>query len=204
MVDKTRASTLQERFGFKDSDLKTSEHDEIMCWLDQNIQTLCQRLICFPIDGTWAREEIARCMRQWAEGDHVAVKDFPRIPPCPRRTLKVRSQWEVPIMSGQYTIGFLDMVAQCEFLGLSVSWERTQADRKLDVRQETVGLNFEVKSDIPSIGELIRQINFYRQYRPGHYIIVSADGRWKKQIESQGMTFLDTQNANGPIDRILR
>ena len=42
---KPKAKTLQQRFGFIDADLKTPEHDEIMLWLDQNVELIAKGLV---------------------------------------------------------------------------------------------------------------------------------------------------------------
>src|SRR5690349_21525027 len=35
-----KAKTLQERMGFRDDELSTPKHDEIMLWLDENVRSL--------------------------------------------------------------------------------------------------------------------------------------------------------------------
>ena len=42
---KPKAKTLQQRFGFIDADLKAPEHDEIMLWLDQNVELIVKDLV---------------------------------------------------------------------------------------------------------------------------------------------------------------
>jgi hypothetical protein len=49
---------------------------------------------------------------------------------------------------------------------------------------------FEIKPSIPSVGELIRQIRMYQQYKPGKYIVVSPDDRFASVLSGQGIEFL--------------
>ena len=51
------------------------------------------------------------------------------------------------------------------------------------------GFAIEVKSKIPSIGELIRQINFYRNYTGGRWIVVSPDDRYADVLRAQDIQF---------------
>jgi hypothetical protein len=40
----SKPETLQQRFGFMDDDRKTPKHDEIMLWLDQNLQSVLESI----------------------------------------------------------------------------------------------------------------------------------------------------------------
>jgi hypothetical protein len=39
-MQKTRATTLQQKFGFQDPDLTSPAHDAMMVWLDQNVESI--------------------------------------------------------------------------------------------------------------------------------------------------------------------
>lgn len=41
---KPRATTIQQRFGFLDNDLMTPMHDEMILWLDNNIESIISDL----------------------------------------------------------------------------------------------------------------------------------------------------------------
>jgi hypothetical protein len=44
-MENKKATTLQQRFGFSDPELKTPKHDELMIWLDENCQEVYRRLM---------------------------------------------------------------------------------------------------------------------------------------------------------------
>jgi hypothetical protein len=147
---KPRATTIQQRFGFKDDDLEKPDHDTIMIWLDQNITAVVNDLISkYP-------EQFVDC----------------------RETDSAEAIWERPIMSGTYCIGFVDMYIP---------------DYQLYI---------EVKTRIPSIGELIRQISMYKTYAcaRGYYrfAVVSPDDRFEKILENQGIHFY--KYTGDPLD----
>jgi hypothetical protein len=54
---------------------------------------------------------------------------------------------------------------------------------------------FEVKSFIPSLGDVIRQVRHYQAHLPITYVIVSPDVRFRSQIEAQGVRFLEYVSA---------
>jgi hypothetical protein len=75
---------------------------------------------------------------------------------------------------------------------------------------------FEVKTTIPSLGELLRQLSMYRQYLRKHrdefdpqIVVVCPDARFADKIREQGFGFIQTPGAtpkaNGqpPKDRWL-
>ena len=73
---------------------------------------------------------------------------------------------EYPVTDRNYVIGFVDVYCQQYNLGI------------------------EIKTQIESVGELLRQINFYRNYLgKGTWIVVSPDGRFAKVLQDQGVHF---------------
>ncbi len=49
---------------------------------------------------------------------------------------------------------------------------------------------FEVKTAIPSLGELIRQINMYRAYKKSKFYVVSKDDKFLSQLLEQNIGFV--------------
>ena len=49
---------------------------------------------------------------------------------------------------------------------------------------------FEVKTQIKSAGELIRQINYYKEYVRGHYVVVSPEDKFARILKEQGIGFI--------------
>lgn len=72
---------------------------------------------------------------------------------------------EYPVSDNRYVIGFID-----------IYWPHAVA--------------VEVKTEIPVIGDLIRQIQFYRNYMGGPcWIVVSPDDRAASILKEQGIYF---------------
>lgn len=127
---KPRASTIQQRFGFQDGDLKTPKHDEIMLWLDENAEGVVKQILAWNDD--WIdrdrqdatqraaqavfhkRYERARNAGDVAELDAWSMGEPPIKPP-----LEVTREWEYAIVDhkhggGKYVIGFVDMMVKVE------------------------------------------------------------------------------------------
>jgi hypothetical protein len=198
--------TLQAKFGFQDGDLKTPKHDEIMIWLADNILEICMRILGVQSGtGEWPSAEIdktqAEILALEKDGYRREGGDSTEIPKYPG-TFRVSVVWEKPIMSDKYTVGFVDLQALCRHKPhLSINkgggyWDKTYSYSRYWEQETTI--NFEVKSSIPSLGELIRQISFYKQYSESgtRFVVVSPDTRWQRQLESQGIGFV---NSDAPL-----
>lgn len=235
---KPKAKTLQERFGFHDEELRTPKHDEMMLWLDANIDSVAADL--FHVDwtdkarkqqendiakarGTWienlkigaglTEEEEKQVRLLVAEIKHWSLQNNPekqrgftdtlntyleaiaqgfrdpgRAPMRPTCKATER-RWEYPIMDGRITVGFADYFAKVETFDASLDGP-LNAPRWV-LRRERVNLFFEVKPEIRSLGELMRQLNHYRVYTyEGQFFVVSPDDRFRSTLESQGIGFV--------------
>jgi len=184
-MEKTRATTIQQKLGFMDDDLKTSRHDEIMLWVSSH----ALEIVTAIVDNRWTDRGIEWLNEDLRKhgGPTITLADLP-----PRKPLEIASVvWEHPIMSNKYVVGFVDLAIWyiCDGLGLDMTvyaWEvhHCKSDYPICI---------EVKSSIPSAGELIRQIQLYRQYQKGTYVVVSPDARYADVLKSQGIEFYHCQ-----------
>ncbi len=116
------------------------------------------------------------------------------VPPKPFIRI-VKKQWEHPILSRDYTIGFIDMMVIYEQPFLSIELELTDAGwvEQWHVtfyrysHNEENSIYFEAKTEIPSLGELIRQINMYRSYGAKRFFVVSPNDSYAQLLKRQGI-----------------
>jgi hypothetical protein len=199
-MTKARATTISQRFGFLDGDLKTSKHDEIMEWLDNNMVSIITKLINFcPI---WTGNQRV-VMQKLPFGQDKKLLDFNvsanEWGKLPLRALKVKKFWEFPIKSKEYIIGFVDMKVE-----YGISWldydggEDNLLFDKIKVNSPSLNhsLLFEVKTSVPSIGELLRQINMYREYDGSSFVVVAPPNAiLSNRLVSQGIAFIAYPNS---------
>jgi hypothetical protein len=232
---KKETATLQQKLGFFDEDLKKPKHDEIMLWLDSNIEDLVKQNfqvqaqpgqvealkdqtindIKLAIDWkltmleklkaealsipTKAKELQERIDMEQKKVDYMlgwnGFDSNPKVVPEILRKI-----WEYTITtqgsyqngnSSKFTVGFIDYAVTVKYPryeprvgGITYTWN--QAYKKYEnfdivkvpyiyYQKEEMNLFFEVKTEIKSIGELIRQINHYRAYAFGIYTVVSPE-----------------------------
>ena len=137
-----------------------------------------------------------------------------------RNPIKITDlSWEFPVtsqsksttgyVSSKNLIGFIDLKLTFEFSTLTVTgidfiekkvidkiqWK--QSEKEIDYKsgyeyfencKET--LYIEVKTEIKSLGELFRQLQTYKTYINGNFVVVCPDDKEKQIIKEQGFIFV--------------
>jgi hypothetical protein len=229
-MNKQKAETHIQQLGFFDDDLKTSKHDEIMIWLDENIQEAINTLFYKPFDDvekqrlvndTMQRsqrllpilekelrrsgkleenKEKLQSLKDW-DGSNVATPDTGHL-----TTLINRKVWEKTVLrenrnaGSKFTLGFIDLAVSYEMVYYYIAGVPVGVHQETDINQYQIpyidyswlgdNVYFEVKAKMPTLGELLRQINFYKDHLPGQYVVVSSDDRFKRILSEQGVGFL--------------
>jgi hypothetical protein len=197
MPAKNRAHTLQEKFGFLDGDLRTPVHDAIMVWLDGEAERLART---FASKMSQCSEEYIAKLRATAnqmvtQDFSESAKDWPGLgaPPVPKFLGVRKKTWESPIVTpSKFTVGFVDMEVIVEYEVLDYSWSNQPRELpSWKLWRQSATILFEVKSSIPSVGEVIRQIRLYQEYKDGIYVVVSPDTRFASILRGQGIHFIE-------------
>ena len=143
-----RGNTLIEKFGFKDDDLKKPKHDDIMFWLESEVKKHENTTDYFEFIGAYAslgKNIVSRSSRttEKAAGEVRNILDE-------NRTMSLESlTWEYEIKKGNWTVGFIDLLTQHK---IYVPYPNDSF---------YITTVFEVKTEIPTMGELLRQIRAY-------------------------------------------
>ena len=198
-----KARTLQQRFGFQDKDLTTPQHDEIMMWLNKS----AEKILYSPPWQSWLKKRWDKRIEEQETfikvngGENIYQQIMQHVPKS-QDTIAIENitcQWEYPIVDqnnrskSQYVIGFVDLRVSFEVKMPSASYSsdgHSINNWKWGTATRNISINFEVKTKIPSLGELFRQINLYKTYDDSYFVIVSPDDRFQHQIISQGLYFL--------------
>lgn len=196
MTQKTRGTTIQQRFGFKDEDLKKPLHDEIMLWLDKNAEA-----IILEIEGSeWSERKVIRQLEYLniaAKEEGVEVPEVGDPPPKPKPEL-LKKQWEYTVESGNFVVGFIDMALTYTVFDLwikGIKWDNKpkgiESAPEWFVGHGRKTIFLEVKTSIRSLGELIRQIRLYQNYlKEKKFVVVSPEDQHVDTLESQGIGFI--------------
>lgn len=166
MTDKT-SKTIIEKFGFKDEELTTPEHDKIMLWTYKNWMKTIKQKLKKEILQELINNQTSKNEEEDKKNSELVEKALNNIPP--HYTLEL----EKPILNNKFNIGFIDASVFLDFTIL------TNHTRKR--------INFEIKPIIKSIGETIRQIQFYKSHDFGEWIIITKTKGLKQLFKEQNI-----------------
>lgn len=112
----------------------------------------------------------------------------------PYKITEVRWEHQIIYQSGTYRtiVGFIDIMVSLEG---RFYYKNPVNDDDYETKNKVF---IEVKTEIPSLGELIRQMRAYQSYEGTftYYLIVSPDDRHKKILNEQGFLFYKYKNPN--------
>lgn len=209
---KPAAETLRERLAFNDPDRSTPLHDDICLWLDEwlhdedHLWTLCHggRREWTPqrIERLLREEEACRTRqlaspytqdRDRAEWDRRVLG-----PPPPFEGPELLGTcWEKAIGDEKWVSGFIDLNAEIEQTGNIALGEHFAHSNygvcrpsEWHISRHERQYAFEVKSSIPSLGELLRQIRYYERKHTATYYVVAPDDRYAGKLNEQGVGFI--------------
>jgi hypothetical protein len=127
-------------------------------------------------------------------------------------SLGINLKWEYTVSTGnQFVVGFIDMKAVVFNSTITLEDVKYESSMKkymllehyhssrerysypswyVNKESQRTEIYFEVKSSLPSLGELIRQIRMYEEYVKGKFYVVAPDDKYAEQLQRQGIGFI--------------
>jgi hypothetical protein len=205
--DRFSSKDVGRRFGIHDEDLKTPGHDALLLWVNERADKIVRYLTldahCLgacewekPIGGSFIVGYWDVWMTTQSLSD-IAKSECPALCQLERQYLQVRA---IGDQIGLSPLSYLTPEAK--------ELARANKDAILAAlrvpvmtpRVESIG--FEIKTSIPSLGELVRQLQTYRERKVAYgakwmktdiIVVVSTDDRWQDAIASQGFRFINPE-----------
>lgn len=182
------------QLGFWDDEVPKVSHDKIVLWAYNNAEQLVRQfLTTFPSrDGRQAADPI------WTSSA-ISIRagiDPGRLPPLPPKptTLVAKKTLEKVIQQYPETetgrslpriLGYADLMIT--WRDYSVHWR--PETNQWDITNTTRALIVEAKTVLPSLGELMRQLNLYR-LAYADVIVVAPDNSYQQVLAEQGILFV--------------
>jgi len=174
----------------------TPQHDALCLWVQE------QALRLFDPEAEAVADRASFYRKAEAE-EYAGILEFEtqhRRPPH-----KVEVLWEQPVFSPDryrpQIVGYVDLVVRVSFHVL-LGTHTDKADEYRWGRSSCLHL-VEVKSSIPSLGALLRQLNTYKVYsrEEARLWVVSPDTRYADQIRAQGYGFIEAPKNEEEVIR---
>jgi len=169
-------------------DLNSQKHDEILIWLDNNIQSIIDDIFRTDWNQLKEEEKFDELKRLYPEN---APNQLPQLPQKPPIKI-IRKEWMFVINNQRNTpIGEIDILVEVNLPTLVINHQR---DWRIDVSESKATICFDVKSEITSLSKLILEIQLYRKHIDGLYIVVCPDISHQKILQEQRILLLKYPN----------
>lgn len=179
-MSKEKKPNYAEALTFNDPELTTPLHDEIMCWTDSNAAKICKQLFKSKLLRSCWEFPVFRQMRPWDKYKIPAPREFQLFnsnsfsvdtsPEFYREVLHTTP----PVTFCNEKVGHVDLLLSYETAKKNIGY-----------------IALEIKPVVFSLGELLRQVQHYRSHLPVDYAVVTPDTRFRSQIKSQGIYFVE-------------
>ncbi|HSY20169.1 MAG TPA: hypothetical protein VK815_17625 [Candidatus Acidoferrales bacterium] len=195
VLDSKKLQEVEKRVKKNTEDFKLSLELEIK----ENSDQLKEKIF-------FRREKIVESTKS-CQQQLKAIESWKGLDQPPECKIEVESQLEIPIKRERYKstdiVGYADIVFSIREAYPYVSPLPTTPSGKFDsyvnlaehLKWKTHWYDprkvaFDAKSAIPSLGELIRQLNTYRTYCTWPFFVVSPDSRFASEIAEEGFGFI--------------
>jgi hypothetical protein len=196
-----------QQLGLWDPEVSAPDHDAVCLWAYENAEMIFRAVFPDIFDHSWRSDEICRHGQELDnQGATTLVQVFANNNPRPNpRIFKKTLEYVLRSYTGyqnklERIVGYADLVIHTElplitprykasdikygndiFDGYEISWDSGQRAPRILV---------EAKSVLPTVGELMRQIQLYRTAFSGHIVVVSPDDKYESILAEQGITFV--------------
>ena len=181
-----------QQLGFWDDEVKQLDHDEIVLWAYQNAELVLQAWL--SVQTNWKKWESRAWLKSEIRCERFDLADLPSPParlPFPQI---VKKEIERPLIkktgynaATERYLGYADLVISY-YMPDEVCWD--SHDQEWHVTARTGMLLVEAKTVMPTLGDLMRQINLYRCVIDD-VVVVSPDGQWADILNEQGVLFVN-------------
>jgi len=196
-----------QQLGFWDDEVVLPDHDAVCMWAYENAAQILRAVYPNDFDRTWTDADISiespHTNKLWVEAAKEFAGNNPR--PNPKITRK-ELEFVLKSFTGhnrQYEriVGYADLLI-CGALPKIIGQYKENAHN--GELEELTGLDIiwasdhrggpcvlvEAKSKLPTIGDLMRQIQLYRTAFPGKIVVVSPDDSYASILSEQDVTFV--------------
>lgn len=195
-----------QQLGFWDTEVSKPDHDAICLWAYKNAEMIVRTVSPDSFDHPWLEDEVHFDQDHRDQAAYDLAKAFTNANPRPnpricRKTLEgVLKSYTGHNDKIERIVGYADLLIETEcprvvptynnsgagytrdeFDGFEISWASRRSVPLVLVEAKTV---------IPSVGELLRQINLYRTAFGGKPVVVSPDDTFAEILAEQGVTFI--------------
>ena len=193
-----------QQLGFWDPEVSNPDHDDICLWAYHNAHDIFQTVVPSLFNRDWDQSEILISHEERTPETIRAVEQYTKATPRPNPRVVGRSLEHVLKSSTGYRnnleriVGYADLHIRTSVpLITSVQGNKTRLGfnvlEEFEVNwseERYPGILVEAKSVLPTIGELMRQIQLYRTAFGGPIVVISPDTKYAEILREQEVAFI--------------
>lgn len=195
-----------QQLGFWDTQVSSPDHDAVCLWAYKNADLIARKAFPKIFDRSWSNHEIGAGLAISDQDAMELARRFASITPRPNPRIAKRTlEYVLRSYTGyqeklERIIGYADILIETELPFVAARYvdnPRPYTDAVIDGFEvlwsrgrEAPDILVEAKSVLPTVGELMRQINLYRTAFGGKIVVVSPDESYAKILEEQDVSFV--------------
>jgi hypothetical protein len=202
-----------QQLGFWDAEVSKPDHDAVCLWAYENADLIFRTVCPERFDQPWFKDEVHLGWDEKAQERIELAREFSKANPRPNpRAVKKTLEYVLKSYTGyqdkmERIVGYADLLLETELPCISPRYKAAAirgADDEFDCFElgwcrrlewarpyvEAPRILVEAKSVMPTVGELMRQIQLYRTAFSGKFVVVSPDESYAQILAEQGVTFI--------------
>lgn len=196
----TRAKVQQH--GFWDHEVSVHKHDEICIWAHEHALDIFRAVCTKDFDRNWVTGDLPEEFKA-DQNARALAREFQEKTPRPVPRIKAKKlEYVLRSYSGyqdkvERLVGYADLLITTELPSLYpiLDYDSIRAGRPLLTGFKLIwdqgpSILVEAKSTMPTLGELMRQVNLYRTAFGGLVVVVSPDDQFQSILADQNVSFI--------------
>ena len=195
-----------QQIGFWDAEVSNQNHDEICLWAYKNSEQIAHKINPEIFDRSWSEEDIFD--KDLTLQERKSLDKFLLENPRPKPKIS-QKQLEYVLFSysgyqnaNKKIVGYADLFFEVSVPMIFKKYNPAQNDEKstdfeIDGNgQKSFRVLVEVKSKLPTLGELMRQIQLYKTTFSGAFVVICPNDEYADILKEHGIYFIkhDTKN----------
>lgn len=195
-----------QQLGFWDAEVSSPDHDAVCLWAYENADSIVRKTCPDIFDRPWEDRDISYVSSGPIPGAAELIRQY--ITSTSRPNPRIFSK-TLECVLRTYTgyqerleriVGYADILIKTEIPKICPKYINSSQNPSDDVfdgfcvtwssGREAPRILVEAKSVIPTLGELMRQIQLYRTAFDGKVVVVSPDDRYEELLQEQDVTFV--------------
>lgn len=187
-----RARDKTAQIGLWDSEVSLPKHDEICLWVYEHAEEVLRTLRPQLFRPDWidadfvhgaSSEAISTFRSNTERAAPVIVKKALEYTLTPREEGRGARSWRPPVGYGDVLLAYSAPFPEPQY-------NHRDAITSFELAHQTHELLIEVKTELPTLGELLRQLNLYSTAFQGRQAVVASDDRYADILREHGFGFM--------------